>query len=229
MICELCSGDVGWRIQISCFGRKAGISLVTKTLFLLHHDTVLPTTMQSSKAALPQSFIAKKKQILDQLSVPASEYDDLSPKGSIDVGIRDLIDEINQIEGCVTTSSCSGRVSVFLEGKRRFEEESRAEPGEKEGGDGKVVEDQMDVSGDAGEVRETTAGVGGKGGGGRWLYVSHTEVAVDQHGHVGGLAGLLGMEPLHDDPPRDAARRYIHFKFEPMVSSRTVDLVYPFF
>jgi len=68
---------------------------------------------------LPPSFVAKKQKILEQLAVPAEQYDDLSPKGSIDEKIRDLIDEINALEGCVTTSSCAGRISVFLEGKRK--------------------------------------------------------------------------------------------------------------
>jgi tRNA wybutosine-synthesizing protein 3 len=69
--------------------------------------------------SLPPSFIRKKAKILSQLAVPAAEYDDLSPKGSIDDGIRDLIDEINACEAFVTTSSCAGRVSVFLEGQKK--------------------------------------------------------------------------------------------------------------
>lgn len=36
----------------------------------------------------------------------------------MDAGIRDLIDEINAVDGLVTTSSCAGRISVFLEGQR---------------------------------------------------------------------------------------------------------------
>ena len=59
-------------------------------------------------------FAAKKAKILSQLSVPDAEYSDASPKGSVDDGIRDLIDEINALDGLVTTSSCAGRVSVFV-------------------------------------------------------------------------------------------------------------------
>lgn len=51
--------------------------------------------------------------------MPAEEYDDLSPKGSIDGSIRELIDGINAKEGWVTTSSCAGRVVAFVEGVKR--------------------------------------------------------------------------------------------------------------
>ena len=93
-------------------------------------------------------FAAKKTKILSQLAVPDAEYSDASPKGSVDEGIRDLIAEINAVDGLVTTSSCAGRVSVFVEGRKTAEE----------GGDGQV------------------AGVGGKGAGGAWLLVSHDPV-----------------------------------------------------
>lgn len=69
-------------------------------------------------APIPPSFARRKKAILAQLAVPDDEYTDLSPKGTVDAGIRDLIDEINGLDGLVTTSSCAGRVSVFLEGRR---------------------------------------------------------------------------------------------------------------
>ena len=64
-------------------------------------------------------FLRKKTSILGQLSVPAAEYKDASPKGSVDAGIRLLIDEINAHPGLVTTSSCAGRVSVYLEGEKQ--------------------------------------------------------------------------------------------------------------
>lgn len=64
------------------------------------------------------SFESRKEAILKQLEAPEEEYSDLSPKGSIDVAIQDLINEINAIPGLVTTSSCSGRVAVYLEGQK---------------------------------------------------------------------------------------------------------------
>ncbi len=42
------------------------------------------------------------------------EKTDLSPKGSYDWPIRDLIDLINSHDDYMTTSSCSGRISVFI-------------------------------------------------------------------------------------------------------------------
>jgi hypothetical protein len=50
-----------------------------------------------STSSLPQTFVTNKRRILESLAVPSEAYDDLSPKGSIDEGIRDLIDEINQV------------------------------------------------------------------------------------------------------------------------------------
>jgi len=63
------------------------------------------------------SFEENKESILKQLEVPAEVYTDQSPKGSVDVAIQDLINDINAIPGLVTTSSCSGRVAVYLEGR----------------------------------------------------------------------------------------------------------------
>ena len=40
---------------------------------------------------------------------------DLSRKGSVDEPIRDLVEYINAHDSLYTTSSCSGRVTVFTE------------------------------------------------------------------------------------------------------------------
>ncbi|ESZ91615.1 hypothetical protein SBOR_8014 [Sclerotinia borealis F-4128] len=165
--------------------------------------------------SLPQSFINKKKLILSKLAVPTDEYDDLSPKGSVDEGIRELIDEINSLAGCVTTSSCAGRVSVFLEGKKNFGEENR-----------KQVQDESGVDYTPDVRAEKTAGFGGKGGGGRWLYVSHEAIDDEVLGKReagGSLCELLGMKVDDCDTASTLAEskttelRHIHFKFEPMI------------
>jgi tRNA wybutosine-synthesizing protein 3 len=167
--------------------------------------------MASSTLPLPQSFLSKKRNILEKLAVPASEYDDLSPKGSVDEGIRDLIDEINEIDGCVTTSSCAGRVSIFLEGAKSHEREEEEEE-----------EEEAENKKDDEEVK-TRAGVGGKGGGGRWLYVSHE--TLDGRKHEGKLAEFFGMRRRSSELQRGVVRddpeweRWVHFKFEPMVRS----------
>lgn len=216
----------------------------------------------AATAPIPPSFARRKEAILAQLAVPDDEYTDLSPKGTVDAGIRDLIDEINGLDGLVTTSSCAGRVSVFLEGRRAGQGGPAAAdegsllllPGhhlaveEGEGGDG--VENQGPGQGGgqaeaggaaASAVRagggngrdeppapasaDTVAGVGGKGGGGRWLFVSHEPVEsrgkLDSEPNI--VAALLGMEePIFDGREGSSAEemgesRLIHFKFEPMV------------
>lgn len=139
--------------------------------------------------------------------MPEELYDDLSPKGSIDIGIRDLIDEINAFSGFVTTSSCAGRVSVFAEGQKKVR-----------GGD------SDDARLGAGDVEQepsirTLAATGGKGGGGRWLFVSHDK--VDSTGREQDLVTFLGLHSYGDvegDAVPFKEERLIHFKFEPMVS-----------
>uniref|UniRef100_L2FXZ7 tRNA(Phe) 7-[(3-amino-3-carboxypropyl)-4-demethylwyosine(37)-N(4)]-methyltransferase n=1 Tax=Colletotrichum fructicola (strain Nara gc5) TaxID=1213859 RepID=L2FXZ7_COLFN len=166
----------------------------------------------------PAAFTARKYKILQQLSAPDAEYTDASPKGSVDVGIRELIGELNALDGFVTTSSCAGRVSVFLEGKRK--ESSSAQ----EDGDAKTA---LTEGEDTPNALATIAGPGGKGGGGTWLYVSHDPVP-GPHDEDDRLLSLLG---LVDEAERGKAgageagstqsgrrrRRLIHFKFEPMI------------
>jgi len=161
-------------------------------------------------------FNAKKSKILQQLAVPQGEYTDLSPKGSVDEGVRTLIDDINAHPGLVTTSSCAGRVSVFLEGRRRTTAEAAD-------------------AGDVAAAPAQLAGVGGKGGGGKWLFVSHDPVPL------GGVSGAARDGNVDDarreedwavffglkegdhgasgvsDAIAHARGRLIHFKFEPMV------------
>ena len=144
--------------------------------------------MQGLQAASAQ-FTSKKDKILQLLAVPDTEYSDASPKGSVDVGIRDLINEVNAIEGLVTTSSCAGRVSVFVEGK-------------------KAIED--------GEDSQIASTVGGKGGGGAWLLVSHDPVPENEDWIKSLQLTAAGRPGAGIDGAR--SKRWIHFKFEPMVS-----------
>ncbi|KAL7800039.1 methyltransferase TYW3 domain-containing protein [Trichoderma ceciliae] len=141
-------------------------------------------------------FRDKKSKILQQLAVPDTEYSDASPKGSIDEGIRNLIDEINTADGFVTTSSCAGRASVFLEGRKT------------KSGDGENSES------------EQVARVGGKGAGGTWLYVSHDARADGGEAYLDWMREL-GLSDAADvlEIPHDGRteRRLIHFKFEPMI------------
>ncbi|KAJ2906002.1 hypothetical protein MKZ38_003485 [Zalerion maritima] len=155
-------------------------------------------------------FTSKKRRILERLAVPEGEYTDLSPKGSVDEGIRGLIGEINSFDGLVTTSSCAGRVSVFVEGAKRG---SEAEGGEREGRRGLGA--------------GTRAAAGGKGGGGRWLFVSHDPLSGPGDGGGGDVVGLLGLAArgrveteaslADDEAGSGKGRRLIHFKFEPLI------------
>ncbi|KAG5979628.1 hypothetical protein E4U55_004932 [Claviceps digitariae] len=169
-------------------------------------------------------FTAKKTKILDQLAVPEAEYTDASPKGTIDAGIRDLIDEINAVEGFVTTSSCAGRVSVFLEGIKVAEVGAGA--GATDQGDGDGDGDGDDGDAEVATSRAQIARVGGKGAGGTWLFVSHDVVEGEEwaaklafgRGGVGGRGrGGDGEGGGWESADALGGRRLIHFKFEPMI------------
>lgn len=150
-------------------------------------------------ADMATRFEARKQKLLEQLDIPEGEYHDLSPKGSIDAPIRNLIDEINALDGLVTTSSCSGRISVFLEGRKADHADPASAP----------------------EVEQSRAGPGGKGGGGAWLYISHTPVEATLAPSGPDFMSMFGLNRSRHEVPKMPAVscRYIHLKFEPMVSS----------
>ncbi|EAL85804.1 DUF207 domain protein [Aspergillus fumigatus A1163] len=139
---------------------------------------------------IPEVFESRKRKILADLSVPDTEYTDLSPKGSVDEGIRDLIRDINALPGLVTTSSCSGRISVFLEGRKKQNDHQQ---------------DQRQF-----------APSGGKGAG-KWLYVSHDP--LNGH-CPRSLHELFGMVPGNGKPPGlkgGHAPRLVRFHYDPMI------------
>jgi tRNA wybutosine-synthesizing protein 3 len=147
-------------------------------------------------------FETRKQKILEQLDAPDGEYHDLSPKGSVDAPIRDLIGEINNLEGLVTTSSCSGRISVFLEGRKAETEAAEL----------------------ATESEESRAGPGGKGGGGAWLFISHAPIDAENTNSGPDFMSKFGMGKIATEGRTPSVScRYIHLKFEPMVSSFTTE------
>lgn len=160
---------------------------------------------------LAPSFVAKKSAILHDLSTPASSYEDASPKGSVDIAIVELIDGINKLDGFVTTSSCAGRISVFVEGKKKSEDRQADE------------DPANDVDGreQSTQDKETVAGTGGKGGGGKWLYVSHDPFTFESGQ---GLAEALGMTRKGDKESAWEGHRLVRFKFEPMVSYFSISM-----
>lgn len=141
------------------------------------------------------NFQIKKRKILEQIEVPDEEYTDLSPKGSIDIGIRELVDEINKIDGLVTTSSCAGRISVFLEGTKKSSLQTLPE----------------DSAGRSAQ-EPAIAGPGGKGGG-KWLFVDHEPVNSKTSTTFHTLFGIR-TSPVSSIGP---GARFVHFKFEAMV------------
>lgn len=151
---------------------------------------------------VPDTFTAKKTAILESLSTPESSYTDLSPKGTVDKAIKGLIDRINTLEGVVTTSSCSGRISVFLEGRKHQYSKSSGNDSTENG-----------ISGGGQAVVP-----GGKGMGGRWLLISHEPVSEGNE----GLCRTLGLEPMQEsscaiDDKEPCQLRVARFQFEPMV------------
>eukprot|EP00516_Mucochytrium_quahogii_P006902 CAMPEP_0203744342 /NCGR_PEP_ID=MMETSP0098-20131031/449_1 /ASSEMBLY_ACC=CAM_ASM_000208 /TAXON_ID=96639 /ORGANISM=" , Strain NY0313808BC1" /LENGTH=1459 /DNA_ID=CAMNT_0050631839 /DNA_START=263 /DNA_END=4643 /DNA_ORIENTATION=- len=86
-------------------------------------------------------------------SLGALEYSDKSPKGSLDVDIIELVKDINAHPNYVTTSSCSGRVSLF----HSFDSTVGVEQERDEGQDDLVVP---------------------KKGSGKWLAVSHAKTWI---------------------------------------------------
>jgi tRNA wybutosine-synthesizing protein 3 len=179
--------------------------------------------MQSSTSNQHSKFAGKKAKILQQLSVPSADYTDASPKGTVDAGIRDLIDEINAQDGLVTTSSCAGRVSVFLEGRKVAPQSANNDAQ----ADISSTEEDRPVQLELQDQESTkpTTSVGGKGGGGTWLFVSHDPIPDVGEGpeSITALLGLDGIPRTREDDTdsglaASSGSRLIHFKFEPMVS-----------
>jgi tRNA wybutosine-synthesizing protein 3 len=178
-------------------------------------------------AMIPAAFEARKWKILEDLSVPDAEYTDLSPKGSVDEGIRDLIHDINALDGLVTTSSCAGRVSVYLEGRRKREESRRSQPivscATTEMSTGDRADDAPFANVAARPPRNRKfASSGGKGAGGCWLYVSHDPVSLGKGEKTASLHELFGVSPGLEKPVEGIAAakqsmRLVRFRFEPMV------------
>lgn len=64
----------------------------------------------------PDTFRQIKDHILHRLNGESGYGADKSPKGSLDEPIKDIVELINSQSDYVTTSSCSGRIAVFVTG-----------------------------------------------------------------------------------------------------------------
>lgn len=199
----------------------------------------MAASLQYGDATITPGFVARKSKILSDLSVPDAEYTDLSPKGSVDEGIRDLIRDINALDGLVTTSSCAGRVSIFVEGSKKTNKKRKTDtaddgnpqlieqaagqvPSQLDGG--KIDDRNQDENQDEDEFanKEGDAGwrfalSGGKGEG-RWLYVSHDPVDNNVKSSYHELFGLVPGDGIpRTSTSGDANMRLIRFHYEPMV------------
>jgi tRNA wybutosine-synthesizing protein 3 len=173
----------------------------------------------ASSSTARASFNQKKRRIVEQLSIEGYEYDDKSPKGSVDEGIRPLIDDIMAQDGLVTTSSCAGRVSIFMEGRRlgtHMLEQQNNDPAMHD-------EDAMPDTGLDGFKQPSMkpATPGGKGGGGKWLFISHNPLGglIYSERAPNYYTTLFGLAENADQrlPEFSEATRFVHFKFEAMV------------
>lgn len=124
-------------------------------------------------------FDQKKASILSSID---SSKPDLSPKGDIDALCIPIIDLINCHNDMVTTSSCSGRVSVFIEGTKLH--------------NGKIKS-------------------GGKGEGGRWLFVTHNHQEVPNWMDKLDLDDTKVLET--NDKSLNEDTRLVLYKFEPFI------------
>lgn len=104
------------------------------------------------------SFEARKHAVLESL---ASDARDKSRAGGVDAPIADLIHRINQHPFFFTTSSCSGRVSIF------------SEPTPK----------SVSTADDACVEATANSAVKTKKKGGDWVYVSHETASEDEVSH----------------------------------------------
>lgn len=94
------------------------------TSLCLSNTTISPVHGHCTSSVSFMAFNERKRTILATLAEPSETYTDASPKGSVDEGIRELVDEINALDGFVTTSSCAGRIAVYQEGVIRTAHES---------------------------------------------------------------------------------------------------------
>lgn len=137
-------------------------------------------------------FDQKKYHILQEIGLNSEGNPDASPKGTIDTLCIPLITLINSHKDMVTTSSCSGRLSVFLEGNKGYQGVSASE-----------------------EVNKEQYKIGAKGDGGHWLFVSHEKDDIKEWWKEEYIKFDLDSEVKSDD--YDVSTRYVLFKYEPLI------------
>lgn len=128
-------------------------------------------------------FDQKKASILSEIQ---STLPDLSPKGDVDILCYPIMDLVNSHNDMVTTSSCSGRLSVFVEGTKKHNGLQKS---------------------------------GGKGEGGRWLFVTHeSEEVRGWIEKVDPSAFALDQNDFeHKFGDSVSGKRLVLYKYEPFI------------
>lgn len=137
-------------------------------------------------------FDASKSKILEGLR---STEVDASPKGHPDAPIFPLLDLINAHEDLVTTSSCSGRVAVYVDAAAEMQEAG-------------------------GHI--SSKGTGGRWTCVRHEPFSRPEIEARDDELLRTLFGSDGASAA--GARYQAGQRLVHFKFEPMVRGRRSEL-----
>lgn len=159
-----------------------------------------------------RQFVAKKARILEQLG--QSDYTDLSPKGSVDEGVLHLVDLINGCDVYVTTSSCAGRIAVYRDGGLKA-----ADSGDEDASTAGPLRDEPASSAGMTYTSDIIGSSGAKGGG-AWLFTSHDPVSLVECVNEGDIYTRLGLDAAEaiSAPPSGSASRFVHLKYEPLVS-----------
>lgn len=139
-------------------------------------------------------FDQKKQHILNEIGLNSENNPDASPKGTIDDLCIPLITLINSHKDMVTTSSCSGRLSVFLEGN-------------------KLKTNEEITSSKENEIEQYK--IGAKGDGGHWLFVSHDKDEIKGWWKKEYINVHSNSEININD--YDTSTRYVLFKYEPLI------------
>lgn len=170
-------------------------------------------------------FMQKKDNLLKLIEETSPDSPDASPKGTIDALCMPIINLINSSSKMVTTSSCSGRVSVFLEGEKHLSQ---------------PIDNNNDSNNNNQPESATTTKPGGKGDGGRWLFITHDVSKVDNwYTDLMSLSSSSSNQNTNTDIPsvankdltycfttdadlidrksNDPSTRYVLFKFEPLI------------
>ena len=201
--------------------KKINYSKGRKKVKIEHTHQSKMTSTSSPLSKLELQFQQRKEKLLAGLQ---SKFRDSSPKGSVDTEIFPLVNHLNQYAGIVTTSSCAGRMACYLEGTKKPQNVVARLLSKSNGTTTIDSDDDEDV--EPGELQNelVQSSYGGKGAGGRWLYVSHAPMTLEDDTPI--FSTLFDQIPTFKDPidiydtatmKTDPSTRFVRLKFEPMV------------